>query len=175
MSHIRQPSLGHRAAVAEHREHVADSGHFLEEMADIDDAHPGRPQIANHGEQMSRVFLGERASRLVEHENLGVRRDRSSDLDQLLLGDRQPADGSVERQIALRKPAEPPVQSAAAQPFSTSRTATALARAGCCLDRQVRREIQLLINHRDAGTEGIDGPRRAYGFPSTMSWPASGR
>ena len=34
-----------------------------------------------------------------------------------------------------------------------------------CFDREVRREIQFLINHRDAGAERIDGPRGSVWLP----------
>ena len=80
----RHRPRGHRPAVAEHRVAPRDPADFLQEVADVDDREPSTAQPLDHLEQPRGVALGQRAGRLVEDDDPGVRDQGPGDLDQLL-------------------------------------------------------------------------------------------
>ena len=91
----RHRPRGDRRAVAEHGVSLGDPADFLEEMADVDDRQPPRPQPVDHREQPLGVALGQRAGRLVEDDHPGVRDQGPGDLDELLRADAQRAGDGV--------------------------------------------------------------------------------
>ena len=79
------------AAVAHHRDALADREDLLEPVRDEQHRVPLRAQRLDDAEQPVDLGAGQRSGRLVHHDHPRVRRQRLRDLDELLVGDRQPA------------------------------------------------------------------------------------
>ena len=72
---------------AQHGDVVGDREHLIEAMAHEQQRDPARAQLAQAREQVLHVVLGQRRRRLVEHQDAGVLRERTRDLDELALAD----------------------------------------------------------------------------------------
>ena len=77
------------ASIPQHDNAIGDFLHFLDEVRDVDDRVTLFPEAADQIEQPSRIVARQRARGLVEHEHTASDRERTGDLDELLLGDRQ--------------------------------------------------------------------------------------
>ena len=85
---VRRPGVARRhiAAVAQHRDAVADPADLLHAVGDVDDADAVRLDLVDQGEELLGLAVGERGGRLVEDEHREVGAERLGDLDHLLLG-----------------------------------------------------------------------------------------
>jgi len=94
-------------AVAHHRRAIAQRKHFVQPMADVNDADALRAQAAHDGEQLFHFAVGPSGGRLVHYEDAGLLIKRLGDLDQLLLRDAQLAtrDFRINRHAQSRKQA----------------------------------------------------------------------
>ncbi len=78
---------GDPAAVAQHRDAVAEREHLRETVRDVDDRDAALPQPPDDGEQPLGLAIGQCGGRLVHHQDARVLRQRLGDLDHLLLRD----------------------------------------------------------------------------------------
>ncbi len=106
VGHLGEGAGGHAAAVAEHGEPIGDLAHFLEEMADVDDGHAARLQLADEREEPRHVLARQAAGRLVHQDDGRPRRHRPQDLDDLAGGDRQRPDDPIGGQVRMREALE---------------------------------------------------------------------
>ena len=83
------------ATVAHHGDALADREDLLEPVRDEEHRVSARPQRLDDAEQPVDLRAGERGGRLVHHDHARVRGQRLHDLDQLLVGDREPARETV--------------------------------------------------------------------------------
>ena len=88
-------------AVAQYGDVIGDLFDLAQPVRDVDDRDPFLAQPADELEKLDDVGLLERLRRLVEKQHLGFRRDRSGDLDDVKLRQRQVADPDVERHGVL--------------------------------------------------------------------------
>ena len=145
-------------AVAKDGEAVGDLRHLLEEVGDVDDRQPLRPQPADEVEQVADVADGSGC--------WSARRARAR-------GSRSPPRGrsrpSAATRSTARRPARPagcrrgrasPAPRPRARRTSPQRTSGPRRRLHAEQDvlhhRQVRRERQLLVDHRHAGPAGVE-------------------
>ena len=91
----------HLAAVAEHGHTFSDLDDLVEPMADKDDADPLRLQASNRCQKKIDLVARERRGRLVHEQDASVGRQTPADGHDLALGDRQPANHSIEGQVGL--------------------------------------------------------------------------
>ena len=104
---VGEPSLGpageaggdHLPAVPEHGDEVAEREHLGETVRDVEEGDALRLHAGDRREELGGFALAERRSRLVEDEDLGVRRERLGDLDHLPLGEREVADERRRRDV----------------------------------------------------------------------------
>ena len=82
---------GDDAAVAHHHDAVGDLGDLVQPVADIDEGHAFRLELADLLEQQLRLLAAKCGGRFVEDQKLGIERQRLGDLDLLLGGDAQRA------------------------------------------------------------------------------------
>ena len=145
-------------AVAHHRELVRDDRQFIELVRDVDDRHAVGLELVNEPVQHLHLLIGDRRSRLVHDDDARLERERLGDLHDLLLPDPQ----------GRHLPPRVHIQLEAAQPFrglaiharivdqSGARERLA-SEENILRDREVRDEIQLLKNDRDAGFARVAG------------------
>ena len=90
-------------AVAQHGDRVGEVEHLAQEVRDQEDRRPCSRQRADDLVQLPGLVLAERSRGLVHDDQLGVARERSQDLDLLLLGGPQPAGRHVARRARIRR------------------------------------------------------------------------
>lgn len=156
-------------AVAQHRDAVGQLVDLRHPVADVDDREPFGAQLADQPEQVIGFARRQRRRRFVHHEDARPGVNGARDLDELLLGDRQRADERVRPEIRA-EPLEH-VLTAARHRGAVDRAPAAVAAAQLAADMdvlrdaQVRREAELLIDHRDArfarGERPVDRDRPA--------------
>ena len=110
-------------------------------------------QPADEGEQALDVRVRQAAGRLVQHDDARAARQRPRDLDELLRGGRADPRPAYRADVRMAELAERVDCRLPHRPASAIRpTANRLqSQTDVLHDRQVRRERQLLMNHRDAG------------------------
>ena len=146
---------GDVAPIAQHRHPVDDRGHLVEPVRDVEDAHAAALQLVDHLEQLAGFRLGERRGGLVHDQQLGIERQGLGDLDHLPLRDRQRAHDGVCRDAdpeALQACQGVGVQACAVDKPALAGLAGQVDVFG---HRQVRHEVQLLVNDRDARRLGL--------------------
>ena len=146
------------AAVAQHDEAVGHLRHLLDEVRDVHDCEALLLEPANQLEQLLYVVVREAARRLVEHEHAATECQRARDFHELLRRRRQLADRRVEGNIRVPELLERrPRRAADRIAVNDAERAQHPLPRGLDAERdvvhhaQVRRERQLLINHRHAG------------------------
>ena len=151
-----------RLAVTQHGVALADALTLFEEVADVDHAHAARAQAFDHGEKPLRIHLREAARRLVHDEQLRLAHERAGDFHELLLRDGQGVDRRGEREVGVVEL----LQCAAGEIATPGAVQPAEARGlfteqNVFLHAQVGREVELLVNHRDAALARVQRVRRA--------------
>ena len=115
-------------------------------------------QRAHDAEQPLDLVPGERGGRLVHDQHARVERERLGDLHELLVGDREPADGLLGIELdaeAVHQLLHRAVQLAAVD--AAHRPERVAAHHHVLRHRQVGEERRLLVDHRDARVAGIRG------------------
>ena len=135
---------------------------------------PPRFEPLDDREELFDFALGKRGTRFVHHDDARVARQRFRDFDELLLADRQPRHRNIERNLETQL-AEHACRQFARRAFVEQ---TAAHRLGTERDvlrgRQLRHEVELLIDHPDAEPFGaarrvdmhlaaVDGDRARVG------------
>ena len=126
-------------------------------MRDVDDGETLLFEPADQREEPLDVGVGEAARRLVEHHDAGAARQSARDLDELLRRRRQVRDERVGADLGMTELRQrvgsrlthPP-------PFDQTLAHRLHAEADVLHHGQMRRERELLVNHRDAGAARID-------------------
>ena len=142
-------------------------------MADVDDADAFIAKSRDEIQQL-RDFLGrQRAGGLVHDDQLRPARQRPGDLDHLLIGHAELANRSRERcfdtQAIKRRAASAMSASVRKLIRKHAYKRFLAAQHHVRLDRQMRGEIQLLIDHRDAKPKGIERLVRGEGMTPEMN------
>ncbi len=144
------------AAVAQHGDAVGELVHLRHAVADVDQRDALRAQLAHQPEQVLGLARGQRGGGLVEHQDARLAVQRAGDLDHLLLGDGQAADGRARperRAEALQDRRAAGFHGGAIDlPAGAAKLAAEIDVLG---DRQVRRQRQLLVDDGDAGALGV--------------------
>ena len=99
----RRRGRAHDLAVAQHGDRVGEVEHLAQEVRDQEDRRPCSCQRADDLVQLTGLVLAQRRRGLVHDDQLGVARERSQDLDLLLLGRPQPAGRHVARRARTRR------------------------------------------------------------------------
>ena len=145
-------------AVPKDRDPIAQLEDFLEPVVHEQDPDPACARLASDDEQAVDLVRGERRGGLIEHQDSGVDREGTGDLDELLIGHRETADrrGHIEADAQLveqrirRSPHRTPVD----RPESADRLVSEEHVLG---NREVGEEARLLVDDRDAERTGLGG------------------
>ena len=86
-------------SVAQHRDAAGDLEHLREAMADEDDRDPLRAKRADDVEELFRLRLGERGSRLVHEDDASLAHQSAGDGHDLALRDREGAEPGVDVEV----------------------------------------------------------------------------
>ena len=129
---------------------------LVEAMADEQHGDAAVPQAADDREQPVDLVRRQRRGGLVEDEHAGLDRERLRDLDQLLVGHREPADGrlDVEPDVQLLEqrlrlaPHLAPVD-------GPQRACRRVADVHVLGHAEVREQARLLVDHRDPERPGL--------------------
>ena len=87
--------LANKQAVAKHQQAIANVGHFVESMGDVDDSDVGGGQAAHSRKQAGRLLGGQRRGGFVEYHDACGKAERARQLDQLASGTSQVGDQVV--------------------------------------------------------------------------------
>jgi hypothetical protein len=143
------------ASVAEHGVIVADFPNFLEKMADVDDAEAFLLQPSNHLKELLGIVAGEGTGRLVEDDDLGVGDEGAGDFNQLLRGDGQVANDGAGLEPGVTEPFEGLSHPGSlTSVLDESPAGQLLPEHDVVFDGEMGGEVQLLIDHGDAGLPG---------------------
>ena len=144
-------------AVAQHADVVREREDLLEAVGDVDDRNAACAQVAHDAEEAHGLGLGEGGRGLVHHDEARAAVDRLEELHELALrgGERGDRRERVERKaVALRQFADD--ADLRILVHAAQRPAYDLAAEEDVLeDREVAGEVELLVEHRDAGGEGV--------------------
>ncbi len=130
-----------------HRDPVGDPEHLFEAVRNIDDADPFGAQPGDDAMQALGIAGREDGGRLVEDDDADLLGERLGDLDDLLVRDREVADGAPRVDVEpepVEEVARPPVQTG---PCDDGRQ---LPHEDVLGHRKVGGERRLLVDHRDA-------------------------
>jgi hypothetical protein len=89
----------HDLAVTKHGDGVDEREHLFEQVRDVDDRRTALAQAADDLEEPRRLVGRERRGRLVHHDEACIPRDRTQDLDLLLVGHAERAGVCIRRQL----------------------------------------------------------------------------
>ena len=150
-------------AIAQHGDGVAKPEDFLQPVRDVDDRDGALLELPEKLEEMLALGDGERAGRLVHHDDARAGADRAGDLHELLLRGAEAADGEINVEVALdfleHRARFAPHQVAA----HDTELLRQIAETEVLRDGEVRAEGKFLMHHRDAELPraervgGVDG------------------
>ena len=147
----------HQPAVPEDGHGVAQLEDLLEPVGDVDDAAALALQVADHLEEVAHFAFGEAAGGLVEGQHLGVEHQRLGDLQHLPLGDGEAAHLGGRIDVfaqPFQRRGRGPAHRLAVDEAQLGRQ---VAEHEVLLHAHVRHQVQLLVDHRDAGLDGVPG------------------
>ena len=168
---LRRHVLADEPAAAEDGDAVGDLVDLVEEVRDEDDGDAALLEVADDAEELGHLVDVEARRRLVEHQHPHVDRDRPGDGDELLDGERV---ASQHRRRIDRQP-EPrqhlrgalahrrPVDGAEAARFATE--------ADVLGHREIRQQIDLLVDRADPRPQRIGRRAEADGIPVEFDAP----
>ncbi len=159
-------------AVAERRHAVGDLRKFLQPVRDVDDADAVLLQIPDDAEEAVDLLVGQRRRGLVHDQDLGVGPERPRDLDELLLGHREPSDLGLGVDRRADPIEEPPSPVAPLLPADQSpRPGRFQADRDVLGDGQVGKQRRLLVDRRDPEGFGQDRVVGLDQFPGDFKRP----
>src|SRR5206468_6856473 len=144
-------------AIPKHDESVGDALDFLDEVRNVYDGMALRLEMTQQIEQVLDIGAPEAARRFVEDQHAAAHRNRTRNFYKLLGRDRQVADDCVRRDVVVserRKRARRHLPHA--WPIHQAETHRLGPHHDVFHHGQMRGERQLLVNHRDAGSPGIE-------------------
>ena len=145
-------------------------------MGDVNDGDALGLELADDGEQPGRIAGGQAARRLIQHEDAAAAGQGPRDLNELLRGDGELSHPPFRPQVRVfkmpqctkrRGPDLAPVHPAEAAGFESEHDVL--------LDRELWRERELLIDHRDPGVAGGQRGRGPEGFAVEFECAGIGR
>ncbi len=144
------------AALAHHRDAVADREHLLQPVRDEDQTVAGVAQPRHHLEQALHLARAQRGGRLVEDDERRVERERLGDLDELTLRRGEPSHLLRERQAVRLAETVEDVAGALPQHAAPQPAGAAQLGEKDVLDHgEIGREAGFLHHHRDARADRI--------------------
>ena len=162
---FRRGGRAHQAAVPQHRHAVGEPEHLVHLVRRVDDGDAAATQHVDRLEQGGYLVVGERGRGLVQQEHVRLAGQGLGDLDDLTLGDGEPAHGlaGIKTTIELAEPLGGlAVQFGAVDPAERV--------DGLQTEQQVLRDVEvgdrheLLVDHRDALCEGVLRGGEAHGL-----------
>ena len=160
--------------VAQHADAIGELIHFRHTVADIDNRHAFRPQALDQREELLGFAVAQRGGGFVHYQNAAVAVQRARDLDLLLFGDAEAADA-----VGGAKPCAEPIDhllrlfghlptpnQPAARDFAAEKDVLR--------HRQVGRQVDLLIDQRDACRQRLFRSPDGTGAPVDQDFAAGG-
>ena len=158
---LRPRRRGDELAVAEHGHPVGQREDLVHLVADVQHGGAGLAQVVDHAEEPGDLRVRQRRGRLVHDHDRGVEGQGLGDLDHLLVADPQVADPGPRRDRraqAVEQPARPGLHRAVVQPAQPAAPRLLAAQEDVVGDRELRDEVQLLVDDPDAGVLGLARP-----------------
>ena len=150
----------YQQAVPQHRDAVGDLERLVDEVRDEEDRHPLRLQSPDHGEQHPHLVFREAGSGLVEDQDPRPGRERPGDGAHLLHGDRVRGERRHDVHAHVQVGEKRLGLAAQAAPADPERVRSVAPEADVLGDRQVRAEIDLLVDGADAQPLRVERARR---------------
>src|SRR5690606_22661213 len=148
---VGHETAAYGAAVFQNSVTLRDLFHFFQEVTNVNDAHAFAAELADDLKQLSGVGLRKTARGLVHDQHTRLQQQRARDLDDLLFRDGKLRHGTFEIEMFVREPREHGfgtlTRLGSIHPATAMRQA---AKSDIFPDIQMRREAQLLMNHRHA-------------------------
>jgi hypothetical protein len=151
---------GDMAAVAQHRDVVAQGEEFLNAVGDVDERDAAGFQLAHELEEIGGFGGGERAGGLVHHDDLGAGADGGGDLHELFAAGGERADDGVGIDVGADGGEHGLGARAEFAALDEARAARQVAEAEILGDAQVGAEREFLMHHGDAEFAGHQRSRR---------------
>jgi hypothetical protein len=130
-------------------------------MADVNDAHAAVAQPPNRREKILRIHLREAAGRLVHDQNFRRADQRARNFNHLLFRDGNLIHRRVQRQIRVVELSQRFTSARApGLPIHESKPRRFAAQQNIFFHRQMRRQIQFLVNHRNAASHCLQRTAR---------------
>lgn len=147
--------MGRKPPVPENGQTVAQAENLVEAMRNVQNDGTVRPQPVDQREQDLAFSRGERRCRLVESNDAGVEHHRLGNLYHLALADRQGCNlrPGIDVDTDLREPFTDDADKLPA--IDDTGPAGKAAEPEVLGNRQLRHELQFLMNDDDAGVEGV--------------------
>ena len=151
-------------SVAEDGDGIAEAEYLFKPVRDVDHHDPVLAQLFQHAEENVHFVVRQRRGRLVEDQDAAVLQQRLRDLDQLTVGDREVLD--LLRAVDLDAHVVEDLLAAADHLLGIHKAAGAdlLADEQIFVHRHLRDQVQLLIDHADAGGLRFDRRESVDGF-----------
>ncbi len=147
-------------AVADDDDPVGDGLYFFDEVRDVDDGVAGASQLGDEREEPARVGLRQAAGRFVEHEDPAADSEGAADFNELLRGGGERGHRRVDRDLRVAQPRQDVGRGAPhVRATNQAQTRRLHAQQDVLGHRQVRRERELLVDHRDARAAGVERMR----------------
>ena len=161
---VRGPAFAHVPAVSQHHEPVRDLLHLLQEVRDVDDGLALGGETAHQREQPPHVLPVQAAGGLVEHEHAAAHRERARDLHELLGRWSQPADHRARIDLVVLQTRERRFRPRAHPgPPDEPQPRRLQSQYDVVHHREVRRQRELLVDHREARAPRLQWVARAVG------------
>ena len=173
---LRRGGRADQTTVPQHRHAVGEPEHLVHLVRGVDDGDAAATQHVDRLEKRGDLVVGERGRGLVQQEHVRLAGQGLGDLDNLTLGDGEPAHGlaGIEVAVELTEPLGGlAVQLGAVDPAQRI--------DGLQAEQQVLRDVEvgdwheLLVDHRDALREGVLRGGEAHGLAAQGDRAAVGR
>ena len=162
---LSRSGVGHGGALTDDRDFVAIGQHLVELVRDEDDGGTFGDEPLQGDEQFDHFLRDEHGRGFVEDENLGAAIQHLQDLDALSLSDTEAGNGCVEVELHPESRHElADSRMGAGEIDSPARCHRFVAENDVLGDGEVVGQHEVLVNHSDAGRDGVGGgAKRASG------------
>ena len=155
-------------AVPENRHIVGNREDLIHLVGDVDDAHAMRLEVRDDRKEVLHFAFGERGSRLIHDQDVGLEGDGLGNLNDLPIGDGQVPDLDLRIEVNVQ-PAKQMLRHAAhllmIHEIHESQSPHWLPpNPDVLCDRHVRHQVEFLMDHRDPRIEGSERRRQLHRF-----------